>query len=335
MTTAATVGRRWGGVDVRQLAAMVAVAETGSVTRAADVLHLVQPAVSRQIKLLEDELGAPLFERTRHGMLLTDDGQVLLEHARRALGELERARAEIRPVSGELRGVVTLGLSPSFAEPIGEALVTRLAAEHPAVRLRISVGYTRHLADWLDSADIDLAVIYEVRPSSAVQVYPLLEDSLWVVGPPGSGLSPDQPVRFADVHERIRIQANPTHALRSILERVAAEQKIRLTIGVETNSMNMQQRLAAAGVGLTVLPSIAVAEDVASGRLSGAPLLDDGLRRRLLMALPGTRRLGHAVRGVAELLVAEMRQAVESGAWPSATWLAETRPGARALARSR
>jgi LysR family transcriptional regulator, nitrogen assimilation regulatory protein len=323
-------------MDVRQLAALVAVAETGSVTRAAEVLHLVQPAVSRQVKLLEDELGAPLFERTRHGMQLTDDGRILLEHARRALSELERARAEIRPVSGELRGRVTLGLSPSFAEPIGEALVARLAAEHPAVQLRLSIGYTRHLADWLDAADIDLAVIYEVRPSSAVEVRPLLDESLWVVGPPGSDLSPDRPVRFADVHEQIRIQANPTHAMRNMLERVAAEQKVRLTVAVETNSMDVQQRLAAAGVGFTVLPSIAVAEDVARGRLTGAPLLDAGLRRRLLMALPGTRRLGHAVRGVAELLVDEMRCSVESGAWPSATWLAETRSGpSRVMARSR
>ena len=166
-------------------------------------------------------------------------------------------------------------------------------------------------------------MIYEVRPSSAVEVRPLLDESLWVVGPPGSDLSPDRPVRFADVHEQVRIQANPTHAMRNMLERVAAEQKIRLTVAVETNSMDVQQRLAAAGVGFTVLPSIAVAEDIARGRLTGAPLLDAGLRRRLLMALPGTRRLGHAVRGVAELLVDEMRRSVESGAWPSATWLAE------------
>jgi LysR family transcriptional regulator, nitrogen assimilation regulatory protein len=323
-------------VDVRQLAALVAVAETGSVTRAAEVLHLVQPAVSRQIKLLEDELGAPLFERTRHGMALTDDGRILLEHARRALSELERARAEIRPASGELRGLVTLGLSPSIAEPIGEALVARVATEHPAVQLRLSIGYTRHLADWLDAADIDLAVIYEVRPSSAVDVRPLLDESLWVVGPPGADLSPDRPVRFADVHEQVRVHANPTHAMRNMLERVAADAKIPLTVAVETNSMNVQQRLAAAGVAYTVLPGIAVAEDVARGRLTGAPLLDVGLRRRLLIALPGTRRLGHAVRGVAELLVDEMRRSVESGAWPSATWLAEPRAGtSRSPARSR
>ena len=314
-------------MDVRQLAALVAVAETGSVTRAAEVLHLVQPAVSRQIKLLEDELGAPLFERTRHGMALTDDGRILLEHARRALSELERARAEIRPASGELRGLVTLGLSPSIAEPIGEALVARVATEHPAVQLRLSIGYTRHLADWLDAADIDLAVIYEVRPSSAVDVRPLLDESLWVVGPPGADLSPD---RSGPVRRRARAGAGPREPDARDAQHAGAggrRAKIRLTVAVETNSMDVQQRLAAAGVGFTVLPGIAVAEDVARGRLTGAPLLDVGLRRRLLIALPGTRRLGHAVRGVAELLVDEMRRSVESGAWPSATWLAEPRAG--------
>jgi LysR substrate binding domain len=126
-----------------------------------------------------------------------------------------------------------------------------------------------------------------------------------------------------DVHEQISIQANPTHAMRNMLERAAAEQKIRLTTAVETNSMDVQQRLAAAGVGYTVLPSTAVAEDVARGHLTGAPSLDAGLRRRLLIALPGTRRLGQAVRGVAKLLVEEMRRSVESGAGPSGTWLAD------------
>ena len=245
-------------MDVKQLTALVAIAETGSVTRAAEVLHLVQPAVTRQVRLLEEELGAPLFDRTRQGMRLTDDGQILLEHARRALGELERARAEIRPVSGELRGVVTVGLSPSFAEPIGEALVARLAAEHPGVQLRLSIGYTRHLTDWLDAADIDFAVIFDVRPASAVEVRPLLEEPLWVVGPPGSDLSAEHPVQFADVADRIRIHASPTHAMRNMLERVAAEQKIRLRVTVETNSMQVQRRLAAAGSYYTVLPSIAV-----------------------------------------------------------------------------
>ena len=233
-------------------------------------------------------------------------------------------------MSGELRGTVALGLSPSFAEPIAEALTRRLAAEHPAVRLRLSVGFARHLADRLDAADVDLAVIYEIRPSSAVEVRPLLNEALWVVGPADAELSPDRPVRFADVYERVRVQSPPAHALRRMLERVAADEKIRLAVGVEADSMEVQRRLVAAGLGFAVLPGIAVAADVRQGRLAGAPLLDPGLRRRLLIALPGTRRLGYAVRGVAAILVEEMQDAVESGRWPSATWLADThRPVAK------
>lgn len=324
--SASTVaGGRWCAIDVRQLTALVAVAETGSVTRAAEMLHLVQPAVSRQIRMLEEELGAPLFARGRHGMRLTEDGQVLLEHARRALSELERARAEIRPVSGKLHGLVTVGLLPSFAEPLAEALVLRVAGEHPAVRLRLSVGYAGHLAEWLDAGDVDLAVLYDVQPSAAVEVRPLLDEGLWVVGAPASDLSIERPVRLVEIYDRIRILPSPGQAIRNMVERVAAEEKCTLRVDVETNSMNVQRRLAAAGVGLTVLPSIAVAEDVERGNLAAAPLLDAGLRRRLLLAMPGTRRLGHAVRGVAEILIDEMSRSVADGVWPAATWLTTRR----------
>jgi LysR family nitrogen assimilation transcriptional regulator len=250
---------------------------------------------------------------------------VLLEHARRALGELERARAEIRPVSGELHGLVTVGLLPSIAEPVSEALTQRVNREHPAVQLRLLIGYAGHLADWLDSADVDLAILYEVTPSTAVELHPLLDEALWVVGPPDSGLSLDRPVHFAEIHDRLRVMPSPAHAMRAMVERVAADEKCPLNIGVETNSMHVQRRLAAAGVGLTVLPGSAAAEDVERGLLTAAPLLDAGLHRRLMLAVPGTRRLGRAVRAVAELLVDELARVVRGGAWPSATWVATAR----------
>jgi LysR family transcriptional regulator, nitrogen assimilation regulatory protein len=84
-------------MDLKHLTALVTVSDAGSVTKAARLLHVVQPAVSRYIRALEDEVGVPLFERTRQGMTLTPAGEILAERARRALLELERARAEIRP----------------------------------------------------------------------------------------------------------------------------------------------------------------------------------------------------------------------------------------------
>src|SRR5881409_1864735 len=105
-----------GEMDLKQLRAVVTVAEFGSVTRAADLLHLVQPAVSRQIRSLESELGVELFERSRHGMRPTPAGAALVTRAQRALTELERARAEIEPVRGEVTGIATVGILGGLAE---------------------------------------------------------------------------------------------------------------------------------------------------------------------------------------------------------------------------
>jgi DNA-binding transcriptional LysR family regulator len=117
-------------VDVRQLKALVTVVETGSVTRAAELLHLVQPAVTRQIRALEHELGVPLFERTRQGMRPTEAGVSLAERARRALTELDRARAELAPAPGMVTGLVSVGLLESSA---GQPVTLASAAEHPMV----------------------------------------------------------------------------------------------------------------------------------------------------------------------------------------------------------
>src|SRR6478752_2955682 len=152
-------------MDLKQLNAVVAVADTGSVTRAAEILHIVQPAVSRQIHLLEQELGSELFERSRQGMRLTGSGRKLVERARRALAELERARAEIRPVTDELTGLVTVGLLASTAELLAADLVRDVRDRYPGVALRITAGYAGHLREWLEDADVDMALLYGLKPS--------------------------------------------------------------------------------------------------------------------------------------------------------------------------
>ena len=109
---------------MKQLKALVTVVEVGSVTRAAELLHLVQPAVTRQIRALEQEFGVPLFERTRQGMRPTAAGISLADRARRALTELDRARAELAPSPGAVTGIVSVGLLESTADLLAEPLVS-------------------------------------------------------------------------------------------------------------------------------------------------------------------------------------------------------------------
>lgn len=310
-------------MDIKQLRALLTIAETGSVTKAATLLHIVQPAVSRQLALLEEEVGTALFTRRRHGMKLTDAGEIYVEHARRALAELDRARAEVQP-SGEISGVVTIGLLPSTCDLLAGELVMAVAAAHPAVRLRISMGYTGHLQHWLELGEVDAALLYDPKPSPAMQVHPLLEESLWVVGRPEAGYRADTPLALAQLSDRPLILPNAPHGIRSLVEQACLAAGIDMSIVAETNAMSVQKGLVLSGLGETILPSIAIADDVSRGLLSAAPLSDHGLQRKIVLALPNTRRVPVAVTCVVNLLTSIMSQAVHSGKWSSAQWLAET-----------
>ncbi|KWN65991.1 LysR substrate-binding domain-containing protein [Burkholderia stagnalis] len=310
-------------MDIKQLRALLAVAETGSVTRAADVLHIVQPAVSRQLKLLEEDVGIALFERGRYGMELTESGEILAEHARRALLELDRARAEIQPSDARISGVVTIGLLPSTADLLAGPLLTSVKARHPSVSLRVSVGYAGHLRDWLESGEIDATLLYNPKATPTIQVQPLLGESLCVVGPRSSDLSPDRPLTLADIATWPMVLPSAPHGIRNMLEQARPGAGATLDVVAETNAMSVQKSLVARAHGFTILPSIAVTEDIARDELRAAPLSDPGLQRTIVLALPNTRRIAAAVRAVTALLVDEMRGAVERGDWPSARWLAD------------
>jgi len=181
-------------MDVKQLRALVAIAQTRSVTRAAAVLNLVQPAVSRQLKQLEEDVGVPLFERKRHGMELTAAGLSLVAYARRILDEIARARAEIQTGSNTLGGPVTIGLLASTAELLGTRLATSVAGSDPGIRLRIVVGYAGHVQKWLESGELDAALLYDTRKTALLRLKPLLSEALWVVGPASAGLRKNRAV---------------------------------------------------------------------------------------------------------------------------------------------
>jgi DNA-binding transcriptional LysR family regulator len=309
-------------MDIKQLNALIAVADTGSVTRAAEVLRIVQPAVTRQIQLLEQELGCELFERSRQGMRLTDSGRTMVNRTRRALGELDRAKAEIQPAPGQLHGTVTIGLLASTADLLAEALVRTVRRQHPGLMLRISSGYAGHLREWLEAGDVDIALLYGLKPSSTMEVRPLLEEKLWAVAPIEEGLDADTAVRFTDVAPRALVMPSPPHGLRALVDGAAARTNVSLNIVTETNAVSVQKKLVMGGLAWTILPALAVADDVTRGTLSAAPLAAPTITRRIVLALPKNTRQPPAVRVVADLLVAEMSAAVQRGDWPSAKWLA-------------
>lgn len=310
-------------MDLKQLRALLAIAETGSVTRAAQLLHVVQPALSRQLRLLEDELGTALFDRTRHGMHLTDAGQVLVEHARRALRELDRARAEV-VAPDTVTGTAAIGLLPSTSALLAGPLVRSLQARFPDLKARLTTGFAGHLQQWLENGEIDLALLYEPKPSALLDVQPLLDEKLYLVGPMSAGFRFDKAVALSDVASVKLIMPNPPHGLSMILEHACAVAGVRLNVVTETNSMQIQKELVAHGIGFTILPSAAIFDDVASERLSAAPITAPDLSRRIVLALPTTRRASIAVRSVANELRSLIEGIINRNGWPGARWLASS-----------
>lgn len=309
-------------MDLKQLKAFLTVAETGNVTRASALLNLVQPAVSRQLRLLEEDIGTTLFDRSRQGMELTDAGKKLLEYARRVLLEVERARAELQASQGEVGGIVTIGLLPSTCDLLSSALVAEVARNYPQIRMRIAMGYTGTLQKWLETGEVDTALLfYDPRHSPTLQFTPLLEESLWVIGLPTDGLDLSRPVAMSELVGKPLVLPSAPHGIRMLVDEASALMRLELKIVAETNAMSVQKSLVLGGHGLTILPAIAVADDLARNLVTAAPLTDPALTRKIVLALPATRNTTAPVRCVLSLLEKLIKTAVQSGNWPSARWL--------------
>ncbi|SAK81563.1 LysR family transcriptional regulator [Caballeronia catudaia] len=308
-------------MDLKQLRAFVTVAETGNVTRASTLLNLVQPAVSRQLRLLEEDMGTEFFDRSRHGMQLTASGKTMLEYARRILDEVARAKAEIQPVEGPVSGIVSIGLLASTSDVLATLLADEVAKRYPHIRLRLTIGYAGHLQDWLEAGDVDAALLYGQKETSALHVKPLIEESLWTVAAPSARLSRKRPLTLARVAREPFILPAAPQGLRAVIEHAATEAGVTLQVFAETNALSVQKELVAQGHGWTILPAVGVTQEVERRTLTAAPLISPALKRTIVLAAPSSRQATAPVRCVVGVLLDCVKSTFENGRWPDARWL--------------
>src|SRR5690606_28138936 len=180
-------------MDLKQLAYFVRVAELGSFTKASQALDVAQPALSRQVRLLEVELRQNLLVRNGRGATPTEAGRLLLEHGRGILHQVERAREELGRVRGSLAGRVAIGLPPSLARVLTVPLTRAFRQQLPEASLSISEGLSTTMQDWLLTGRLDIAVLYNAQPAPEIEIKPLRDEDLILVQKRPAGLAEAPP----------------------------------------------------------------------------------------------------------------------------------------------
>lgn len=318
-------------MNTRQLQCFLQVAEFRSFTRAAAVLHVAQPALSRSVRALEDDLGVALFHRSERGVTLTEQGELLRTRAADLLAEMARVRDEVGDPSRELRGELSLGMPPSMQQMVTVPLIAAFRAEHPAVVLRFTEGISAMLSEALLLGKIDLAVVSANEPIASLASRPLLSEDMVLVGPRKARLRLERPVSIDKVATLPLIVTPRPNSVRTLIETALAARGRALRPVLESNATSVMLQLVAAGQGWTVLPYSAVHAALTAATVCAAPV--QGLRIGWTLAHSRERTLSRAGGELARLLRVQAQRAMQRGQWPSAR-MEEEAPTDPALPRA-
>jgi LysR family nitrogen assimilation transcriptional regulator len=269
-------------VTLTQLRYFVHVVALKSFTRAADQLHVAQSALSRQVRLLESELGTALLVRESRSVDLTEAGARLLERAQTLLHYAEETAGAVRAGTGEPAGALRVGFNPSLAVMFAARAIRDLAARLPGTVVVAGEGLTEALkADLLEDR-LDLAVASAPEPHPQLAVRLLFWEPLWLIAPARARATLRRAEGIGALHGQPLIQSGASNGARRLFDRAAARHKVRPRVVAETDSLPLIRELVAAGVGYNVSPYSAFREDLESGRLAGFPLTDLRIARGLL-----------------------------------------------------
>lgn len=310
-------------MDVRQLRYFIAIAEVGSVSRAAERLGVAQPSLSQQIRAMEMHFGVTLLRRTPRGVVPTEAGLRLVERGRTILGQFAELRAAVVDGVDAPAGEVRFGMPTSTVSVLSVPLIEAARSRLPAVRIHIVEAMSQILFDGMRRGEVDLAILSEPPHCQGLVMHPLVSEPLHLFGTPAMmAQHADGPVPMETLLELPLILPGRPNGLRVLLEETAAAMRRSLRPVLEMNSQSQIKLLVRRGHGLSVLPLASLQQEVAAGGIMTAGIGTPPLCRPIFLAhvagVPLTRRS----EAVADLAWNCVRDLVRRGAWP-AQWVDE------------
>ena len=275
-------------MDLKQLEYFVAVVDLGGFSRAARLLGIAQPAISRQVRNLEVELRQNLLVRNGRGASPTEAGKRLLSHARGILQQVERARAEVDEIKGAPVGHVVVGLPPTLARIMTAPVVREFRRCFPRASLSIVEGLSSYMHEWLQVGRIDIGLLYNPMPSPAIDSRPLFEDALCFVAQKQNGALP-RAMPLRDLPRYPLIIPSRPHAIRMLVETRLAAVGLKPHVAMEIDAISAILELVAEGHGFAVLSPRALDGADVARRLVSRPIVRPRLSSTLAIATSAQR----------------------------------------------
>jgi DNA-binding transcriptional LysR family regulator len=287
------------GMDVRQLEMFRAVAEEGGFTRAAQRLRVSQSAVSRQVKLLEDELGGQLLHRSGKGVTVTAQGELLLRAANRIHRDLQDVAWQISETQKLQRGMLSLGGGMTVCMHVLPRLLKKFRSLYPDVELRVTSGTSEAILRLVRNHQVDLGLLTLPVVAADLTVHPVLREEMVVVTAPRHPLTRQRTLDARSLGRYPLILFERGSNTRKVLDEFFLEEEVPADVTMETENVEIIKAMVASGLGVSLIPYAAIARDMRAGRFGWARI-----RGRRLYREAGWVYLksDHVPRGIPEML---------------------------------
>ncbi len=314
-------------MELRSLQYFVRIAELGSITRAAAHLRLAQPALTRHVQRLEEELGVTLFTRANRGVRPTEAGEKLLDSAIRILREVERTGDEIRAQDAHPSGRIILGITPTLCPVLVPELFARIRRELPRVEFKVMHAGMVRLEEFIIDGRADIALLSELSRSRLVVSTLLAQEEMVLVTQAGA-----RPAGIVDATELNRTPLVLGDGLRAAMDALLAGRGIELRVEIGINDHETIRLMVQQGVAASILPYSSVARECAHGLVEAHRLTANGVFRTLALGVRISRSASLARDAVGRIIarvVAEMEEGGRLALGPAGRTVARRRRATR------
>lgn len=305
-------------MDLRQLKYFSKVVETGSFSRAANTLHVAQPALSQHVRHMEEELGVALLFRGAKGVKPTEAGERLMRHAKRILGEFAEIADSVRGESIAPRGEVRFGLPGTVSEHLAAPLIEAAKARYPDVRIRVVEAMSGYILGWLKRGDVDLAMIYSTSDPRSLAVHHVLSEEICLFASPSMEAPKElkgKTVTLAKAARLPLVVPGVGHGLRELVEDASLSIRVPVNASIEIDSYGQIKKLVMRGLGYGMLPRMAVNREAGAGIFRVWGIEEPPVTRRVYLAYSTERPLLSAPRAIGQLSWEILRGLVRDSVW--------------------